>query len=337
MSEQKRYRVAVDVMGGDHAPQEPIAGALEAARTGLADIILVGDADVVQRGLAPHSLDSLPVRVVPSHGTITERDHPVTALRRNPKASVAVAADLVQTGEADALVSMGSTGAAMAASVLALGLFGGLERPALGGPVIPLAPYVSLIDLGSSVDCRPSQLASFATIGATFARLYLDIEHPRVALLSVGEEEGKGNRQVRETWPLLKATGLNFVGNVEGQDIFLDKADVVICDGFVGNVLLKYTYGLTMAIVRHLSTGLKSRFPVPVFESVLRDFYDITSPAEKSGGPLLGINGLAIVGHGKSPASSITRSIEMACYMLKMDLIPKMKEDLELAQRRMGT
>jgi glycerol-3-phosphate acyltransferase PlsX len=337
MSEQKRYRVAVDVMGGDHAPQEPIAGALEAARSGLADIILVGDPDVVQSGLAPHSLDSLPVRMVSSHGTITEGDHPVTALRRNPKASVAVAAALVRAGEADALVSMGSTGAVMAASVLALGLFGGLERPALGGPVIPLAPHVSLIDLGSSVDCRPSQLASFATIGATFARLVQNIEHPRVALLSVGEEEGKGNRQVRETWPLLKASGLNFVGNVEGQDIFLDKADVVICDGFVGNVLLKYTEGLTMAIVRHMSAGLKSQFPAPVIKSMLRDFLALTSPAEESGGPLYGINGIAIVGHGKSPASAIARSIEMACHTLKSNLVQKMKEDLELAQRRMGT
>ena len=336
MSQGQRCRVAVDVMGGDHAPSEPVAGALEAARSGVAQVLLVGEQEVVRRELAKHSTDGLAVQVVPSQGVITEGEHPARALRQKPQASVALAAGLVKQGKADAFVTMGSTGAAMTAAVLALGLMEGLERPALGGPFLPLAPGTSVIDLGSNVDCRPSQFVSFAAIGSTFARRFLGIENPRVALLSVGAEEGKGNRQVREAYPLLQASGLNFVGNVEGHDIFLGRADVVVCDGFVGNVLLKYTEGLGRALASSIRDALEAQLPADILQQLLVHVASVTTAAERAGGPLFGVDGVAIVGHGRSRAPAVTGAIEMACQMLELDVVQQMKDEMAQVHQRTG-
>jgi glycerol-3-phosphate acyltransferase PlsX len=310
-------------MGGDDAPADQVKGAIAAARDTGTNVLLVGDPDALKAELGKHDTDGLPLKVIPSEGVIEEGEHPVRALRQKPKASIAVATGLVKEGLADAVVSMGSTGAAMGAAVLALGLFPGLERPTLGGPIIGLAPRVSLIDLGTQIDCRPSQLLSFAALGCTFSRLLLKIEEPRVALLSVGSEPGKGNRQVQEAYPLFEASGLHFVGNIEGHELFLDKADVVVCDGFVGNVLLKYTEGLGHAAARYLSEALGPDAPA------VQHLRELGKTAESSGGPLFGVNGIAIIGHGRSKAGSIAASIAMAQYLVEVRLVENMR--LELA------
>ncbi len=328
MTQQGPYTIAVDAMGGDDAPATPVAGAVLAAREGDVRVLLVGDPDAVGRELAGADTDGLAIDVVASEGVVAEGEHPALALRRSPKVSIAVAVGLLKAGKADAVVSMGSTGATMAASVLTLGLFPGLERPTLGGPFIALAPDTAIIDLGANVDCRPSQLLSFAAMGATLMRAYRGIENPRVALLSVGSEEGKGNKQVQEAHALLKASGLNFVGNIEGHEIFEERAHVVVCDGFVGNVLLKFTEGLAAAAAAHLAEALGADSPA------VAQIKGIADQALQGGGPLLGVNGIAIAGHGRTSAAGIAAGIGLARKMMEWDLVRVMRDDLTEALER---
>lgn len=319
------YTIAVDAMGGDFAPAVPVEGAVTAAREGGATVTLVGDEAAVTAELAKHNAEGLPISVAPSEGVVSETEPPALALRSKPRASIAVAVGLVRAGQAQAAVSMGSTGATMAASALALGLFPGLERPTLGGPFIGLAPETTIIDLGANVDCKPSQLLSFGALGASFERFHRGKESPRVGLLSVGSEDGKGGRQVKEAFALFQSSGLNFVGNVEGHEIFEGKADVVVCDGFVGNVLLKYTEGLAAAAGRHLAARLGADNPAA------QAIAGLAAAAEGGGGPLFGVNGVVIVGHGRSGAASIAASIALARLALDRDLVGTMRDDLASA------
>ena len=324
------HTIALDAMGGDHAPAEPVKGAVEAARQTGARVLLVGEPDALQRELEKHEVDGLPLEVVPSEGVVVEGEQPVRALRAKPRASIVVAAGLVKEGRADALVTVGSTGAAMAASVLTLGLFPGLERPALGGNFIGLAPRTSIVDLGTQLDCRPSQLLSFAALGCTYSRLFLHIDKPRVALLSVGSEPGKGTRLVQEAYPLFEASGLLFVGNVEGHEIFMDKADVVVCDGFVGNILLKYTEGLGRSIAEYLARELGPDAPV------VQRLTGLASMGERAGGPLFGVNGVAVIGHGRSNAVNIASSIAMAQEAVDVGIVEAMRRDMAAVLSRSG-
>lgn len=319
------YTIAVDAMGGDFAPAVPVEGAVTAARESGAAVMLVGDEAAVTAELAKHNAEGLPISVAPSEGVVSETEPPALALRSKPRASIAVAVGLVRAGQAQAAVSMGSTGATMAASALALGLFPGLERPTLGGPFIGLAPETTIIDLGANVDCKPSQLLSFGALGASFERFYRGKESPRVGLLSVGSEDGKGSRQVKEAFALFQLSGLNFVGNVEGHEIFEGKADVVVCDGFVGNVLLKYTEGLAAAAGRHLASRLGADNPAA------QAIAGLAAAAEGGGGPLFGVNGVVIAGHGRSGAASIAASIALARLALDRSLVGTMRDDLASA------
>ena len=329
--ERPRYRIAVDAMGGDNAPEEIVRGAVDAAAQGDVEVLLVGEPEAVKDSL-PSSVPAT-LQVVPSQGVITEDEHPLEALRSKPKASIMVAAGLVKEGKAHAYVTMGSTGAAMAAGMFALGNLEGIDRPALGGPFLGLAPKTTIVDLGTSLDNRPSQLLNYGVLGSIFAKVFLGIDNPRVALLSVGSEEGKGNRQVREAYPLFQQSGLNFIGNVEGVDVPLGKADVVVCDGFVGNILMKFAEGLGMAVVEYL----KARAPAGAEKmagELLGELASLTNYVEhRGGGPLLGLNGVAIVGHGRSKASSVTAAIDMACIALERGLVESMS--LELARVRL--
>ena len=320
-----KYTIALDAMGGDLAPAVPVEAAVIAAREHDAAIALVGDEAAVSAELGKHDTSGLPVQVVPSEGVVSEEEAPARALLRNPRASVAVAVGMVKAGQAHAAISMGSTGGTMAAAVLALGMFPGLERPTLGGPFIGLAPETTIIDLGANVDCKPAQMLSFGALGSSFERVYHGKESPRVGLLSVGSEDGKGNKQVHEAFPLFRASGLNFVGNVEGHEIFADKADVLVCDGFVGNVLLKYTEGLAAAAGRYLAGRLGADSPA------VQAIAGLASAAEGGGGPLFGVNGVVIAGHGRSTAQSIARSVGLACFALDRNLIETMRDDLAQA------
>ena len=318
-------------MGGDHAPEEIVRGAVDAAARGDMEVLLVGEPDAIKDSL-PSSVPAN-IQVVPSQGVIAENEHPLEALRSKPRASIIVAAGLVKEGKAHAYVTMGSTGAAMAAGVVALGNLEGIDRPALGGPFLGLAPKTIIVDLGTSLDNRSSQLLNYGVLGSVFAKVFLDIDNPRVALLSVGAEEGKGNRQVREAYQLFKQSGLNFIGNVEGVDIPLGKTDVVVCDGFVGNILMKFAEGLGMAVVEYLKARAPSGAEKMTGE-LLGELANLTNYVEHmGGGPLLGLNGVAIVGHGRSKAPSVTAAIGIACTSLERGLVDLMSR--ELAQVRL--
>ncbi len=330
-------RVAVDVMGGDNAPGEPVAGAVQAARSGGVHVSLVGDPDALQAEMAKHDLGDLPVTAVPSEGVILEGDQPAMALRQKPRASILVSTGMVKKGLADASVTMGSTGAAMAAAAVVLGVIEGIDRPALGGPIIGLAPRTAVIDLGTNVDCRPAQLLSFAVIGHVFARQFWGIERPRVALLSVGAEAGKGNRQVREATELIANSGLNFIGNLEANDLPHGKAEVAVCDGFVGNIVMKLTEALGSATADHVRERLKGKLPDDDVESLASELYEISNLVETlGGGPLLGVNGVSVVGHGRGKADSVRRAIGTAKRAVDVGFVTGLNQELAAMRDRAG-
>ncbi len=322
-------RVAVDAMGGDFAPVETVKGAVQALGEANAELILVGDPEAVQRELDKHDVAGRKVSIVPSDGKIGDDEHPVRAMRSKPRASVVVATQLVKQDEADVIVSMGSTGAAMASAVLALGLMEGLERPCLGGPFLGLAPNTVLVDIGSNLDCRPGLLVSFGALGAAFARTYMGIENPRVGLLSVGEEAAKGNRQVQESYQLFSDSHLNFIGNVEGMDFFTNKAEVIVCDGFVGNILIKFTEGLGGALAAYLHENLSKVVDEATVRQLAADLWETTNrPRAVGGGPLFGVNGPVIVGHGSCRADGVAGAVRTAVRYVELGLNDIMREEL---------
>ena len=322
-------RVAVDSMGGDYAPVETVKGAVEALRSVNAEVLLVGDPVLVEAELAKYDISGLPLRVVPSEGRIGDDEHPVQAMRQKPKASVVVATQLVKQGQADVMVSMGSTGASMASAVLSLGLMEGLERPCLGGPFLGLAPNTVLVDIGSNLDCRPGLLLSFAVLGAAFAHTYMGIENPRIGLLSVGAEAAKGNRQVQESYQLFQDSHLNFVGNVEGMDFFTNKADVIICDGFVGNILVKFTEGMGSALADFVRQQLLDSVDRPIVDRLANDLWETTNrPRTVGGGPLFGINAPVILGHGSCRANGVEGAVRTAVRYVNVGLLDIMRQEL---------
>jgi glycerol-3-phosphate acyltransferase PlsX len=314
-------RIAVDAMGGDYAPGEVVAGVVAAVREGGLQVGLVGDPEAVGAELARHDAGGLPIMVVPSEGVIEEGEQAALALRRKPRASILVATGLVKKGMADGCVTMGSTGAAMAAAAVILGMLEGIDRPALGGPVIGLAPRTAVIDVGTNLDCRPAQLLNFAVLGSVFASLFWDIEVPRVALLSVGSEVGKGNRQVREASELFERTLPNFIGNIEANELPTGKTDVAVADGFVGNIVMKLTEGLGAGIADLVAERLKSRLPDDQVQELAREIYEVNNLAEvHGGGPLLGVRGISVVGHGRGKADAVRRAIGTARRSVEGDL-----------------
>ena len=336
-SENGIVRIAVDAMGGDNAPSEVVKGAVQFASTGQGYVLLVGEPEILQSELAQYDVSSLPIRVIPSEGVIREGEQPALALRQKPKASVLVSTGMVKRGMADACVTMGSTGAAMAAAAVILGLAKGVERPALGGPVVGVAPQTCILDLGTNVDCRPRQLLSFGAIGDVFARSFWGNDNPRVALLSVGAEAGKGNRQVRETTEMFEQSGLNFIGNVEADDIPKGAAEVVVCDGFVGNIVMKLTEGLGQQLNARLRESLSGKIPESELDALLDEFYSTSNVVEtRGGGPLFGVNGVSVVGHGSARADAVERAIGMAKSAVETEFIPQMNRQLEELDSRLS-
>ena len=303
--------VALDAMGGDYAPAETVAGAVLAASKGGVAVLLVGDPAALQAELRKHpAAAKLPIISVPSEGVVAEGEPPALAFRSKPKASIFVAAGAVKAGKAKALVSMGSTGATIAAATVVFGTMDGIDRGALGGPIVGFAPKQVIIDLGSNLDTKPQMLVDFAALGSAMARLVLGVPEPRIAILSVGAEEGKGNRQVKEATDLIKQTSLKFIGNVEGHDLPFGKAEVVICDGFVGNIVMKLTEGLGEAIAYEVE---KSFGATQQGKDLAKRLYDLMNVVEVyGGGPIFGVKGVAIVGHGRARAESVANAIHTA-------------------------
>ena len=320
--ESGKVRIAVDAMGGDYAPEEVVKGAVEAARKGEVEIILVGPLERLEEELTSYDWKELPIRLYNASQFIRDGEPPAAALRAKPNASVMVAARLAKEGEADAALSMGHTGAVMIAARWVFGNIEGMDRPVGGGVVFSLAPKTVMLDLGPNVDCKPRQFLQFAALGVAYARCLLGIVEPRVGLLSNGAEEGKGNRQTKEAYKLLQRSGLNFVGNVEGWDIFSDRADVIVCDGFVGNVLLKFSEGLSAALADWLKERLSALLSAQEARKVADELRGMMEVERRvGGGPLLGVKGVMIAGHGRSKAPAVEKAIQQAKLAVESHLI----------------
>jgi len=329
-SKNMPLRVAVDAMGGDFAPGEIVKGAVQAARNLGAEITLVGVKEAVENELEDIDTAGLPIHVVEATETIEDGEQPALAVMRKPNSSVAIAARLVKEGKADAMVSAGSTGATMVAGLMQIGTLPGIERPVIGGAFLQLAPDCIVIDLGANVDCQPYQMVDFAAIGTVYASTFLGIENPTVGLLNVGSEEGKGNKQVKEAFTLLKDSGLNFTGNVEGMDIPGSKANVIICDGFTGNILVKYSEGLGKTVKKWLTEELADDLSASRLKEVTDRLFRLISPGEVTGGgPMWGVDGVACIAHGASKAPQIVNTIEQAKLAVESGFVDKLRVALE--------
>ena len=315
-------------MGGDHGPAVTVPAALRAIDKGGVAIALVGDRSAIQTELdRSDSPAKKLVQVVPAQGVVEESESPALAFRSKPRASVFVSAGVVKAGNAAGFVSMGSTGASIAAATVVYGTLDGIDRGALGGPVVGYAPNTVIIDLGTNVDTRPGLLVDFAALGNIMSKLIYKNENPRIALLSVGSEEGKGNALVKETTELLASTDLNFIGNIEPNDLPAGKAEVVLCDGFVGNVILKLTEGLGDAVVSHVKEVLGDTDESENLSNAIFERMNILEAF--GGGPLLGVNGLAIVGHGASGVNAIANAIGTAKYVIDTGMIGAQQAELD--------
>jgi phosphate acyltransferase len=329
-------RIAVDAMGGDHAPSAVVDGAVAAARHLDVEILLVGPIGSLEEALAQHpDWRELRLTLVDAPDIVGMTESPAAALRRKPRASIRVAAELVSRHEAAALFSAGHTGAAVMAAHGAFGMIPGVDRPALATTIPTRERPAVLLDAGANVECRPQHLLQFALMGSVYARLSLGVEHPRVGLLSIGEEETKGNELTREAHRLLKAAPVRFIGNVEGREIYSGVADVIVCDGFTGNVVLKTSEGLVETVEKLLGDELQGTFSAQVgsllSRRAFRRFRRRVDYSEYGGAPLLGVAGLAIVGHGRSSAKAVRNAIAMAFRFGTNDFIHRISDQIAAA------
>ncbi|MBI2321593.1 MAG: phosphate acyltransferase PlsX [Chloroflexi bacterium] len=308
--------VALDAMGGDHAPREVLLGAAEARRRWGIPVALVGPGDTIRQAAREAGINLAALALVEAPSVVGMAEHPVQAVRAKPDSSLVVGLRLVKEGRAAAFVTAGNTGAAMAAALFELGRIAGVARPALAIVYPALRQPVLLLDVGANAECRPQHLVQFAQMGVAYAESALRRERPRVALLSNGEEPTKGSQLVLEAHRLLAASDLNFAGNVEGRHIPLGEADVVVTDGFVGNVVIKLSEGLAETLVRMLREealrGWVSRLGALLMLPALRRMRRRVSYEEYGGSPLLGVNGVVIVAHGRSRAWAIANAVRVA-------------------------
>lgn len=305
-------------MGGDRAPGEIVAGALRAREELGVEILLVGDPQQIEEAIAQHT-HSHQLEIVPAEGVVEMNEEPLVGLKRKPKASINVAMDLVKRKRADAVVSAGHSGAAMAAALLRLGRLRGIDRPAIGAvfPTLIAGKPVLVLDVGANVDCRPHFLEQFATMGSVYSEYVLGISEPKVGLLNIGEESCKGNDLALRTYQLLENNPrISFIGNAEGRDVLSGHYDVIVCDGFVGNVLLKFAEAVgevALNILREeLPRGLHGQIGTAVLKPNLRRIKQRLDHAEHGGGLLLGVAGICIIGHGSSQAPTVFNAIRLA-------------------------
>ena len=310
--------IAVDAMGGDSPLTVQIEAALQAISELGTEVVLVGAEDQIKEVLKQHSFDQNKLRIVNSTETVEMNDSPATALRQKKNSSIKVAVDLLATGEADAVVSAGNTGAAMATAKFVLKSVEGIERPAIATLMPSIHrnhPFV-LLDIGANTDCKPLYLFQFALMGDAYARTSLHLDNPRVALLNNGEEEGKGYLQLKETYDLLKQSTLNFTGNIEGKSMFKDIVDVVVCDGFIGNIALKVaegTFDFVRSVLREeVDNTLLAKIGYQAMRGPFRALRQRADYSEVGGAPLLGVNGIVIICHGSSRVHTIRNAIKHA-------------------------
>ena len=328
-------KIAIDVMGTDHGPEPIIAGALAGAKKYPCEVILVGNEEVIQAILDKKGVTALNVTVQHASQVIEMSESPSDGLRKKKDSSIVVASRLVKDGVCDVVISPGSTGAAVAAALLIIGRIPGVERAAIATPIPNLTGTTVLLDSGANVDSKPRHLLQSAIMGSLYARLILGIENPRTGLLNVGEEESKGNEQTKATFPLLKeARGIQFIGNVEGRDLTNGKVDVMVCDGFVGNIALKLGEGLASTMMQFIkdaimASGLFAKMGAWLLIPVFRKIKKKVDPAECGGAPLLGVNGGFIICHGSSGELAIENAVRVAVDMVEKNVVQRIRESLE--------
>lgn len=326
-----QVRIAVDATGGDFAPDEVVAGAIRAKQELGIDILLVGDAEQIRSSVEqPAVLDG--IEIVPAEGTIEMHEEPLSALRRKPKASINVSMDLVKKGRADGVVSAGHSGAAMAAALLRLGRIKGIDRPAIGAvfPTVIANKPVLILDVGANVDCRPKYLEQFAFMGSIYSRYVLGNESPKVGLLNIGEEKSKGNEvAVTVHKALSEQSAINFVGNAEGRDVLSGDFDVIVCDGFTGNILLKFAEAVGESVLQilreELPQGVAGKVGCTLLKGNLKRIKQRIDQAEHGGGLLLGVAGIAVISHGSSKAPSIFNAIRLAKDAVDNQVLDRIK------------
>jgi glycerol-3-phosphate acyltransferase PlsX len=327
-------KIAVDAMGGDFAPKNIVEGAVLAAREYGVPVVLVGNQEAVRKEMALHpGSDSLPLTVVHASEAVGMDESPLTPIRKKKDSSIKVAYDLVKKGEAAALFSAGNSGAVLATAVFVLEKLKGVDRPAIGTIFPTLKGWTLLLDAGANVDCKAHQLVQFAIMGEAYAKYVLKIKEPAVGLLSNGEEESKGNELIRETNAILRKTSIGYVGPVEGRDIFNGRANVVVCDGFVGNAALKICEGLAEAIgamiKEEVKSSLMAKLAYLLARGAVNDIKKKLDYSEYGGAPLLGVDGVVIIGHGRSSAKAVKNAIRLAHEYAQIGLPKLLVQSLE--------
>lgn len=328
-----RPRIVLDAMGGDHAPEVTVEGGLWAARDFDVSLLLVGPEKRVRNELEKHESEGLDVRIVHASEWIRMEEQPATAVRAKPHNSMSVGLQLVKRGEADAFVTCGHTGAALAASLFTLGRIRGVKRPALTTIFPTRRGHCFILDIGANADCKPEYLQQFAVMGSIYARHVFDVSEPRVGLLSIGEEGGKGSILVQETFALLEnMPDIHFVGNVEPKEVLAGIADVVVTDGFTGNIFIKTSEAVAAMLLEVIKAEIKRR-PLAVAGALLakgafKAAHGRLDPREYGGAPLLGVNGIVIVGHGRSDAYAVRNAVRMGIRAVEGDIVARVAKYL---------
>lgn len=325
-------KIVLDAMGGDHAPEVVIDGAVRAARDLDVEVLLVGRPEAIQPELARYDTTDLRLPIIPASQVVEMDEHPAAAVRAKPDSSMVVGMRLVKEGEAQAFVSAGNSGGVLAAALFQLGRIQGIRRPVLSSIWPTRHGRCLLLDIGANTDCKPEYLLQFALMGSVYAQKVMGVESPRVGIVSNGEEEGKGSLLVKEAYQLLKRSPLNFIGNVEGKDIFRDIADVVVTDGFTGNVIVKTSEGVAKMLMEILREEIKKRplamlgalLAKPAFQAAAK----ILDYREYGGGILLGVNGVVIVAHGRSDAKAIANAVRVAKQAVEREVVSAIQEGL---------
>lgn len=336
-------RIVVDAMGSDAYPDPDVTGAVMAAREYGVEIILVGDQAKIQPILDALKPGSLPIRVVHAPEMLTMEDKgeqlALKARHKEAQNSMAVGMDILKRGEADAFVTAGNTGAGMVTALFRLGRLRGVDRPAVA-PIFPTATGSCVVlDIGANPDCKPENLLQFAIMGSAYAEKVRGVRSPKVGLVSNGEEEGKGNELVRAATPLLKTSGLNYYGNVEGKEVIGGKVDVAVTDGFTGNVMLKTAEAVGKLILDQVKTSIKNGGPLAMLGGVLvrpalRSIRKLLDPSEQGAALLLGVNGLVLIGHGRSDAAAIKSAIRLAKEAAEADVVGEIRTAIEGSLKR---
>jgi phosphate acyltransferase len=331
-SGKRNCRIIVDAMGGDYAPQNVVQGAIQAMNEADIDLYLIGIKSEIKKVISANQLAFDDSKIIDTPEVITMEDSPTTSLKQKQNSSMVVGARYVKEQKADAFVSAGNTGAMMAASTLIMGRIPGVGRPTIGANFPNSSGVSTLFDVGSSVDSKPRHLVEYAIMGSIYVREMFGIENPTVGVLSVGEEESKGNEVSLTALNLLKNSGLNFVGNVEGRDILKGTVNVVVCDGFVGNIILKFGEGV-LTLLKHkfreyAGKSVVNKLKIGLVKSTLKEILKDFDYQEQGGVPLLGVNGISIIGHGSSSPKAIKNMVLRANEMYQKDLVNKIEKSI---------